>query len=101
MKRRTALERAFELAQSGKFFAVTELDQLLKKGGYGFNALEGMALRKQLRAIIAAPPTRALQPFPTSSPRFPQNARPRDEHKSIPHGRLHVWRGCLAKPAAG
>lgn len=50
----TALERAFELAKSGKFANVTEVKSVVAKEGYPMNQMEGPALAKQLRALIKA-----------------------------------------------
>lgn len=50
----TALERAFELAKSGKFANVTEVKSVVAKEGYPTNQMEGPALVKQLRALIKA-----------------------------------------------
>ena len=48
----TALERAFELAKSGKFASVTEVKSAVSKEGYSMNQMEGPMLSKQLRALI-------------------------------------------------
>jgi hypothetical protein len=48
------LERAFELARSGRVSSGSELDRILHKEGYSAFALEGKSLRKQLRDIIKA-----------------------------------------------
>lgn len=50
----TALERAFELARSGKFANVSEVKSVVAREGYPMNQLEGPALTKQLRALIKA-----------------------------------------------
>ncbi|TPK70285.1 hypothetical protein FJ930_18340 [Mesorhizobium sp. B2-4-15] len=55
---KTTLERAFELARSGKCNNLPSLRQLLKSEGYDLRQLEGKALLNQLQALItaAAPP---------------------------------------------
>jgi hypothetical protein len=50
--RRTALERAFELANSGVCSSFNDLQHCLKLEGYSLVSVEGYALHKQLRAII-------------------------------------------------
>ena len=49
---KTALERAFELAESRKYANVAEIRDRLKTEGYDLKQLEGFALRKQLAEII-------------------------------------------------
>lgn len=48
----TALERAFELAKSGKFASVSEVKSAVSKEGYSMNQMEGPMLARQLRALI-------------------------------------------------
>ena len=48
----TALERAFELAKSGKFATVSDLRAHLGREGYQANQVEGPALGRQLRQLI-------------------------------------------------
>jgi len=48
------LERAFELAATGKFRKVEELVRALSNEGYWTNQVEGPRLKKQLTAIMAA-----------------------------------------------
>lgn len=48
----TALERAFQLANSGTCANVSEIKQKLKSEGYGLSQIEGSALLKQLRTLI-------------------------------------------------
>lgn len=50
--RKTILERAFELAQSGKCLSVIEITKQLKAEKYDTDQLEGRALKKQLTQII-------------------------------------------------
>ncbi|MBD8066308.1 hypothetical protein IC608_12590 [Devosia sp. PTR5] len=50
----TPLERAFELARSGKCRSMTEIKSALKTEGYDIATLSGGTLAKQLRGLIAA-----------------------------------------------
>ena len=50
MDRKTLLERAFELAASGKFVTVEEIKKALRAEGYITSQLLGRELYKQLRA---------------------------------------------------
>ena len=49
---KTALQRAFELARSGKYAVVGELRTMLKQEGYAANQLDGPALGRQLREVM-------------------------------------------------
>ena len=49
---KTALERAFELANSGKIQSVGELRRAVSREGYTATHLEGQALGRQLAQII-------------------------------------------------
>ena len=49
---KTALERAFELARSGKIATVAKIRQSLKAEGYSDSQLIGSALTGQLRDLI-------------------------------------------------
>jgi len=49
---KTALERAFELARSGKITTVAKIRQSLKSEGYSDSQLIGTALIGQLRDLI-------------------------------------------------
>lgn len=49
---KTALERAFELARSGRFQTVTELKKVVSREGYQASQLEGSQLSRQLTALI-------------------------------------------------
>ena len=51
---RTALERAFELARSGKFANVTEVKLTVAREGYAMGQMEGPMLARQLKALIKA-----------------------------------------------
>ena len=52
--RATTLERAFELARSGKYAGVSELRQQLKTEGYSPDQLTGPTLLRQLRDLCIA-----------------------------------------------
>lgn len=51
---KTALERAFELARTGRYPTVELIRRAISAEGYFQNQLEGRDLMRQLRAIIAA-----------------------------------------------
>ena len=51
--RQTALERAFELAVSGRFLLVKDIRTQLKVEGYQPDQIEGRALTRQLKEIMA------------------------------------------------
>jgi hypothetical protein len=51
--RKKALERAFELARSGKFARLSDIARQLGAEGYSIDQLEGRHLRKQMLALIA------------------------------------------------
>jgi hypothetical protein len=50
----TALERAFALAKSGEYATVPGIRKRLAKEGYSVAQITGVALSKQLRALIRA-----------------------------------------------
>jgi hypothetical protein len=50
----TALERAFELARSGKFSTLQPLIHAMRKEGYSDYQLYGPLLRQQLRELMGA-----------------------------------------------
>jgi hypothetical protein len=50
---KTTLERAFELAKSGKVASVTHLRAQIKSEGYTQQQIDGPALGRQLRILIA------------------------------------------------
>jgi hypothetical protein len=56
---RTAIERAFELAQSGRFSSATQLRQAVSAEGYSAAQITGPALMRQLRDLIGAAKTGA------------------------------------------
>jgi hypothetical protein len=55
----TALERAFQLAKSGKVAGVTDIVAALKSEGYRIDQIQGRQLHSQLRKLIGA--SRALR----------------------------------------
>ena len=57
---KTTLERAFELAKSGKFHSVSELRTAIKREGYEVGQIDGPALGRQLRHLIQ----KAAHPLP-------------------------------------
>lgn len=50
--RKTALQRAFELAQTGKYLNVLEIIKRLKAENYNAEQVQGPALKKQLIQLI-------------------------------------------------
>lgn len=51
---KTALERAFDLAQSGQCATIDQIRQKLKAESYDQDVVQGPSLLAQLRAIMAA-----------------------------------------------
>jgi hypothetical protein len=49
---KTTLERAFDLAQSGKCTDLTDVMRHLKAEGYNQNQIEGRRLKQQLTTLI-------------------------------------------------
>lgn len=54
MENVTTLERAFELAKSGKFRSVAEIVKKLKSEGFQTEQITGRSLGAQLRALIGS-----------------------------------------------
>jgi hypothetical protein len=50
----TALERAFQLAKSGRVADVTEIGLALRREGYAAAQIEGPLLKRQLAELIKA-----------------------------------------------
>jgi hypothetical protein len=50
----SALERAFDLAKSGRFSTIYDIERQLSEEGYQNDCLEGPVLRSQIKALIAA-----------------------------------------------
>jgi hypothetical protein len=53
-QRMTALERAFQLARSGRVAALTDIITSLKRDGYSASQIEGPLLKRQLADLIKA-----------------------------------------------
>lgn len=53
-KDKTALERAFELARTGRYPTVDLIRRAISAEGYFQNQIEGRDLSRQLRELIAA-----------------------------------------------
>ncbi len=53
-QRMTALERAFQLARSGRVAGVTDIITSLKREGYYASQIEGRLLKRQLADLIKA-----------------------------------------------
>jgi hypothetical protein len=51
---KTALERAFELARSGRYQNVEQVKRAISAEGYVRQQVDGRELSRQLRAIIVA-----------------------------------------------
>jgi hypothetical protein len=49
---KTALERAFELARSGRYTLVTEIRDEIRAEGYDDSQIENRALVRQLRSLM-------------------------------------------------
>ena len=49
---KTELERAFELARSGKCLSVEEIARHLHSEGYDISSLEDQTLKKQLKLLM-------------------------------------------------
>jgi hypothetical protein len=52
--RPTTLEKAFELARSGKCLSIREIGLSLRSGGYSLEQIQGPTLKKQLLELIEA-----------------------------------------------
>ena len=50
----TALERAFQLARSGRVARLTDIVASLKRDGYSASQIEGPLLKRQLANLIKA-----------------------------------------------
>lgn len=59
-RKKSSLERAYELADSGRYFTLAEIQMKLKSEGLDPNQVEGFALRHQLLAIIRAATERTI-----------------------------------------
>ena len=65
----TALERAFELARSGRFFTVSELRSKLAQEGYHTDVMEGPVLIGQLKNAMEQSKARRLDWLDTKDAR--------------------------------
>ena len=63
----TALERAFELAKSGKYSSVAEIKKQLKAERYTLEQITGKSLAKQLAALIIQNGGKSAQPDANST----------------------------------
>ena len=54
MHRMTTMERAFHLAQSGRFTRLTEVLTILDREGYSASQIQGPLLKRQLKDLIKA-----------------------------------------------
>jgi hypothetical protein len=61
---RTALERAFELARSGKCYSVMEIEKRLKFERHDASQVQGKGLRKQLLQLIRVARDSHIDPTP-------------------------------------
>ena len=50
---KTVIERAFDLARSGRASSLAELRTMIKSEGYSLHQITGPALGRQLRDLIA------------------------------------------------
>ena len=55
------IERAFQLAKTGQFRTLTQIQQRLRSEGYDESYLETKELRKQLRAQLALLPAEPVE----------------------------------------
>ena len=51
---KSTLERAFELAKTGKYATIGELRAIIKSEGYSTAQIEGPALGRQLKRLMEA-----------------------------------------------
>lgn len=64
----TALERAFQLARSGRFAGLQEIATSLNREGYSVKQIEGPLLKRQLSELIKASRPKGVTPDPAVSP---------------------------------
>jgi hypothetical protein len=75
MTRPSSLERAFELARSGKYPSIDQIKRRLKSEGLNQDQIDGPVLRRQLRDAIAdAALTPPLSNAPLSNAERPASA---------------------------
>ncbi len=65
----SALERAFELARSGRCVSVGHIKQQLKAEGYSTDQIFGQALHEQLAALIVGARSKAVTEGPKGQKR--------------------------------
>jgi hypothetical protein len=58
----TALERAFQLARSGRVAGIAEIITSLNREGYSASQIEGRVLKRQLADLIKAARNRSVSP---------------------------------------
>jgi hypothetical protein len=61
----TALERAFQLARSGRVAGLTEIATSLNREGYSVRQIEGPLLKRQLSDLIKAARKAGVDSGPT------------------------------------
>lgn len=61
----TALERAFQLARSGRVAGLSEIVTSLNREGYSASQIEGRLLKRQLADLIKAARNGGASPAPT------------------------------------
>jgi hypothetical protein len=66
----TALERAFQLAKSGRVAGLAEIGLALKRGGYSADQIEGPLLKRQLAGLIKPARNASLDSAPGKAPRL-------------------------------
>jgi hypothetical protein len=64
----TAIERAFELAKSGKFLYVSEIRERLRFEGYYTETISGPLLVSQLKDAIVSALKEQRKPLPQGKP---------------------------------
>jgi hypothetical protein len=69
----TALERAFQLARSGRMAGLTEIVTSLNREGYSANQIEGRLLKRQLGDLIK------LSRKPSADSDSPPTGRPEND----------------------
>jgi hypothetical protein len=64
-QRLTALERAFQLARSGRVAGISEIVTSLNREGYAASQIEGRLLKRQLADLIKAAREASVDSTPT------------------------------------
>jgi len=60
--RASAVERAFEIARSGRAKSIQEIQKTLDREGYDYRKIYGKALCRQLHEVIQGEPIKPLAP---------------------------------------